>query len=66
MSKTEPQRALIPDRLVGERYGRSTKTIERWGKDPKLGFPPVIRCATAGTATRWHWTRGTPRCESAS
>jgi hypothetical protein len=33
---------LVPDRLVAERYGRSTKTIERWGNDPELGFPPCI------------------------
>jgi hypothetical protein len=42
MPKIEPQRALIPDRVVGERYGRSVKTLERWEKDPELGFPPVI------------------------
>jgi hypothetical protein len=43
MPKTAaPQRALIPDRQVGERYGRSTKTIERWGRDPTMNFPPVI------------------------
>jgi hypothetical protein len=42
MSKLEPQRGLIPDRLVGERYGRGAKTIERWGRDPKLSFPPVV------------------------
>jgi hypothetical protein len=40
---TPPQRALIPDRLVAERYGRSTKTIARWADDPAMGFPPVIR-----------------------
>jgi hypothetical protein len=42
MSKLESQRALIPDRAVGERYGRGPKTIERWGRDPELGFPPVV------------------------
>jgi hypothetical protein len=37
-----PPNNFLPDRLVGERYGRSVKTIERWEKDPALGFPPVI------------------------
>jgi hypothetical protein len=43
MSKPAPQRVLVPDKVVGERYGRTTKTIERWGRDPKLDFPPVVR-----------------------
>jgi hypothetical protein len=43
MPKTEPQRLLVPDRLVAERYHRSSKTIARWAADPKIGFPPVIR-----------------------
>jgi hypothetical protein len=38
-----PQRALIPDRDVAIRYGRSTKTLQRWERDPDLGFPKVIR-----------------------
>jgi hypothetical protein len=42
MPKPEPQRVLVPGRAVGERYGRDPKTIDRWGKDPALGFPPVI------------------------
>jgi hypothetical protein len=43
MPKPVPQRVLVPDRRVAERYDRSVQTIERWGKDPELGFPPVIR-----------------------
>jgi hypothetical protein len=43
MPKLESQRALIPDRLVAERYGKSTKTIARWAADPEMGFPQVIR-----------------------
>jgi hypothetical protein len=43
MPKPAPQRALIPDRLVAERYGRTTKTIARWADDPEMGFPQVIR-----------------------
>jgi hypothetical protein len=43
MPKPAPQRVLVPDRIVAERYGRSVQTIERWGRDPDLGFPPAIR-----------------------
>jgi hypothetical protein len=42
MPKPAPQRALLPDRLVAERYGRSTRTIKRWETDPELAFPPAI------------------------
>jgi hypothetical protein len=43
MSKPEPQRALIPDRIVAEqRYFKSTRTLRRWEDDPELGFPPAI------------------------
>jgi hypothetical protein len=33
---------LLPHRLVAEKYGVSTRTIDRWGEDPTLSFPPVI------------------------
>jgi hypothetical protein len=42
MPKPKPERVLVPERRVAERYGRDPKTIDRWGKDPALGFPPVI------------------------
>jgi len=42
MPKLEPQRALIPDRRVAERYDRSTRTLKRWEADPAMGFPPAI------------------------
>jgi hypothetical protein len=42
MPKPEPERVLVPERRVAERYGRDPKTIDCWGKDPTLGFPPVI------------------------
>ena len=31
---------LIPNKLVCERYGVHPITIDRWKRDPKLGFPP--------------------------
>lgn len=37
-----PKRNLMPDRLVAERYSVGVKTIERWGKDPKMAFPPIV------------------------
>jgi hypothetical protein len=29
-------------RAQAERYGRSVKTIERWGEDPRVGLPPEL------------------------
>jgi hypothetical protein len=29
-------------RKQAERYDKSNKTIERWGDDPALGYPPEI------------------------
>ena len=29
-------------RAQAERYGRSVKTIERWGENSKLGLPPEL------------------------
>jgi hypothetical protein len=43
MPKPAPQRVLVPDAVVAARYHRTTQTIERWGRDPELDFPPVIR-----------------------
>jgi hypothetical protein len=31
--------ALQPRRLTRERYHKTSRTIERWERDPKLGFP---------------------------
>jgi hypothetical protein len=36
-----PER-FLSRRQQSERYGKSTKTIERWGADPSLGYPPEI------------------------
>jgi hypothetical protein len=33
---------LIPSRLVAQRYNVSLRTIDRWRRDGKLGFPPSV------------------------
>jgi hypothetical protein len=33
---------FLSRRQQAERYGKSTKTIERWGDNPSLGFPAEI------------------------
>jgi hypothetical protein len=40
---SESKPALIPDRLVAERYDVCVRTLERWDATPGLGFPPPIR-----------------------
>jgi hypothetical protein len=40
MSDLKP--ALIPERLVAERYGVCTRTLKRWDLTPGLRFPPPI------------------------
>jgi hypothetical protein len=37
-----PPRCLLRERHVAEGYGVCVRTINRWGKDPAVGFPPVI------------------------
>ena len=34
--------AMLPTPKTAQRYGVSTRTIERWRADPKLGFPDPI------------------------
>jgi hypothetical protein len=33
---------LLPDPMVAQRYGVSTRTLPRWDADPALGFPRPI------------------------
>jgi hypothetical protein len=33
-------RQFLSRRAQARRYGKSTKTIKRWGEDPKMGMPP--------------------------
>jgi len=34
---------LIPDPAVAQRYQVHLRTLDRWDKNPDLGFPPPIR-----------------------
>jgi regulator of protease activity HflC (stomatin/prohibitin superfamily) len=34
--------ALLPERIVAERYGKHIRTLKRWDQTPGLGFPPPI------------------------
>jgi hypothetical protein len=45
LDEEPPKRSpgLLPDRFVAERYGVSVRTLERWDKQPKLGFPSPVR-----------------------
>jgi hypothetical protein len=33
---------LLPDAKVAQRYGVHPRSVTRWDKDPKLGFPAAI------------------------
>jgi hypothetical protein len=33
---------LLPDPAVARRYGVHVRSIARWSKDPRLGFPAAI------------------------
>jgi predicted DNA-binding transcriptional regulator AlpA len=33
----------MPTRAVADRYGVSTRSVERWTADPKLNFPQPLR-----------------------
>jgi hypothetical protein len=38
----ETEERYLSRRKQAERYDKSIKTIERWGDDPALGYPPEI------------------------
>jgi hypothetical protein len=40
MSKGHVHTVFLTRRQQAERYQRSVRTIERWGDDPELGYPP--------------------------
>jgi hypothetical protein len=41
MNSSPPKsRRFLTRRAQAERYGKSKKTIERWGKNPKMQMPP--------------------------
>jgi hypothetical protein len=37
---TPKPRRFLSRRAQAERYGKSIKTVERWGKDPEMSMPP--------------------------
>jgi len=39
MSDTQSSARKLPTRLVCERYGVSSRTSDRWVRDPELNFP---------------------------
>jgi len=36
-------KVLLSDRQVAERYDVVVRTLERWDRQPDLGFPPPVR-----------------------
>jgi hypothetical protein len=36
------QERFLSRRQQAQRYGKSVRTVECWGDDPSLGFPPEI------------------------
>jgi hypothetical protein len=45
ISDDSPRR-LLSRRAQAKRYGRSVRTIERWGADARIGMPPEIKIGT--------------------
>jgi hypothetical protein len=39
---TDNTERYLSRRAQADRYGRSVRTIERWGEDPELGLPPEL------------------------
>jgi predicted DNA-binding transcriptional regulator AlpA len=53
-------------RALADRYGVTTKTIDRWSQDPRLGFPRPVHINTTpiwdlGEVERWEISRARPR-----
>jgi hypothetical protein len=51
-----------------KRYRRSTKTIKRWGRDPKMGMPPEydfngLPARADDELEAWERTRVVPRAD---
>jgi hypothetical protein len=42
VSKTSSAKVYLPSGKVAARYSRPGRTIDRWTRDPKLGFPKPI------------------------
>jgi predicted DNA-binding transcriptional regulator AlpA len=44
---------LMPTYAVGDYFGRGSRTVERWQRDPELNFPqPIV------IRKRKYWRRG--------
>jgi predicted DNA-binding transcriptional regulator AlpA len=39
MQTDAPSDKILPSRVVCGRFGRTSKTLDRWIKDDRLGFP---------------------------
>jgi hypothetical protein len=55
--------ALLPERIVAERYGKHIRTLKRWDATPGLGFPPPIiirkrRYRDADAIAAWEKAQG--------
>jgi hypothetical protein len=37
-----PEKRLLPDRKVAQRYGVCLRTLWRWDRNPRLGFPRPV------------------------
>jgi hypothetical protein len=44
-TQTKPRRFLSRS-AQAQRYGKSVRTIKRWGTDPKMGMPPEYAFTT--------------------
>jgi hypothetical protein len=40
LTQEKRRRRFLTRRAQAERYTKSVRTIERWGRDPKMGMPP--------------------------
>ena len=51
---------LITDRQVAERYDVVVRTLERWDRQPDLGFPPPVRIKMVDAIGQsWRSSNGT-------
>ena len=42
MTNTTAHERYLSRRAQADRYGKSVRTIERWGEDPDLALPPEL------------------------
>jgi hypothetical protein len=60
---------LKPNKAVATRYGVTTRTIDRWNNNDKLGFPKPIVINGRNITAKTNWTNSTtdaPDAPSAS